>query len=157
MTKHISVEEAEEILDYRFENPSFLFEALSAPGTGPSRDGNRRLAQLGDSVIKTVLLDGWYFTGDDRGKHHFPPQEGSSDGMVASAQDLLSRVGENKFLAQIACTSGLDTFIVVNNSQHGHQAFPILLKATIGAIIGATWIDSKRDVPTIQALVKRLG
>lgn len=79
------------------------------------------------------------------------------DKMLAAAQNLLNRVGENQFLVQIAQKLGLDAFVVVNQSQRGTAPSPILLKAVIGAIIGASWIDSKRDVPTIQALIKRLG
>lgn len=66
---------AQEILQYDFENIDRLIEALQAPGSALNNihgrrlpDGNKRLAILGDTVIKTVALSQWYDTEDDRGK-----------------------------------------------------------------------------------------
>ena len=61
------------IISYQFRNASFILEALQAPGSSINfiagrsvPDGNRRLALLGDSVIKTALLDAWYPSDNDR-------------------------------------------------------------------------------------------
>lgn len=65
----------EGLLEYAFQDRSYLLEALHAPGSGLDRvgnraipDGNRRLAMLGDAVIKSVILDGWYSTQEERGR-----------------------------------------------------------------------------------------
>jgi len=157
MSGYHNVEEAEEIIGYHFDNQSFLIEALSAPGSGLSRDGNRRLAQLGDSVMKTVLLDGLYLAQDERCERRFILQRNYSNIIAATGQELLNRVGENQFLAKVASKSGLDVLVVLNNSQRGQPPSPSLLKATMGAVIGAVWLDSKRDVPTLQTLIRRIG
>ena len=66
-------------LGYNFKNAEYIWEALQAPGSiVPSSevegkksksqsvglqnfpDGNRRLATLGDAVLKMVLVEDWY-------------------------------------------------------------------------------------------------
>ena len=70
-----SVEEVQSILGYKFERPQLLLEALKTAGTGFSsphilagRDGKKRLAQVGSTLLKIIITDEWYFTGKDRGK-----------------------------------------------------------------------------------------
>jgi dsRNA-specific ribonuclease len=61
------VEHLKSTLTYQFTNPRHLLEVLRAAGSGyniyQSRtiiDGNKRLAQLGDAVIKLAVLEDWY-------------------------------------------------------------------------------------------------
>lgn len=75
MTSSLDIQQAQDLIGYRFQDKTLLIEAFHAPGSGLGKlndrsvsDGNRRLAQLGDSVIKTVILDGLYFTQDVRCK-----------------------------------------------------------------------------------------
>lgn len=60
--------EAQDVIGHRFENTQVLREALSAAGS-PSHapDGNKRLAMLGDSILKFVVLNNWFETGKPRG------------------------------------------------------------------------------------------
>jgi ribonuclease-3 len=55
------------ILSYHFSNEILLNEALELAGTcnqpgGVTGDneGNKRLALLGDALIRLLILDGWY-------------------------------------------------------------------------------------------------
>ncbi len=65
----------ETIIDYRFTDPLKLWEALQAAGSPVSaingrhiHEGNKRLAMIGDSVLKLAFVSQWY-TGDGlRGK-----------------------------------------------------------------------------------------
>ena len=57
------------VIDYVFQYASVLWEALQAPGSSPyetdGRDfsyGNKRLALLGDAILKVGLLEQWYGT-----------------------------------------------------------------------------------------------
>ena len=63
------------IIVYQFNDLSLLTEALQAPGSlvmyAGARvlpDGHKRLALLGDTVLKLALLDHWYAGGGSRGK-----------------------------------------------------------------------------------------
>jgi len=73
MENRADTQRAQEIILYKFRDLSYLIEALHAPGAGcncingrNTSDGNRRLALLGDSVMKVVLLDGWYAVANNR-------------------------------------------------------------------------------------------
>ena len=70
-----SISKAEHILQYHFRDRLILWEALQATGNnrtyvGTRRftDGNKRLALLGDTVMKTALLEDWYDGVGSRGK-----------------------------------------------------------------------------------------
>ena len=64
----------EVIIGYNFDDPLILWEALQAAGSivrsaGTRRfpDGNKRLAVLGDTILKLVLQQEWYDSGEIRG------------------------------------------------------------------------------------------
>lgn len=71
-------EVAENIIDYHFANPEMLKEALQAAGAsvsdksvGDDREGNERLALVGDALLRLVILDDWYLGGTSTGKIDF--------------------------------------------------------------------------------------
>ena len=75
-TTHMSnsTRQVEVIIAYTFTDPLILWEALQAAGStvrsaGTRRfpDGNKRLAVLGDTVLKLVLVGEWYDSPDARG------------------------------------------------------------------------------------------
>ncbi len=64
----------ESIIGYHFSDSMILWEALQAAGStvrsaGTRRfpDGNKRLAVLGDTILKLVLVSEWYDSADVRG------------------------------------------------------------------------------------------
>lgn len=64
----------ENIIGYNFNDPLVLWEALQAAGStsrsaGTRRfpDGNKRMAVLGDTLLKLVLVHEWYDSADVRG------------------------------------------------------------------------------------------
>ena len=64
----------ESIISYNFSDSLILWEALQAAGStvrsaGTRRfpDGNKRLAVLGDTILKLVLVSEWYNSADARG------------------------------------------------------------------------------------------
>ena len=66
--------DVEKSIGCTFNDPLILWEALQAAGSsvrsaGPRRfpDGNKRLAIIGDTVLKLVLVTRWYDSGDIRG------------------------------------------------------------------------------------------
>lgn len=63
-------------LDYQFMDLRYLVEALRAPGSGftsaqadqQGNDGYKRLAQLSDSLLRTMIIDEGHLCNKDRGK-----------------------------------------------------------------------------------------
>lgn len=73
MNAHVAGVEA--IVGRQFTDPNKLWEALQAAGSpvlfiGTRRisDGHKRLALIGDSVLKLALISHWYAGTDPRGK-----------------------------------------------------------------------------------------
>lgn len=59
------------VLSYNFVDNNLLTHALTAADHidgGESTEGNRRLARLGESVIKLIVDDEWFSTSGDRSK-----------------------------------------------------------------------------------------
>ncbi|KAL9128315.1 MAG: hypothetical protein Q9217_002993 [Psora testacea] len=122
----------ENIIGYTFVDVSILWEALQVPGAnrydigGRNLDnGNKRLALLGDTILKTVLIDEWYRTMASR----------------AQGNHIVSTVGNNAKLAEVARHNGLHGFINTHPGQFGAVATGTLAD-TVEAIIGAVWVDS---------------
>ena len=71
MTEH----PVESILGYQFTNRDLLTEALLAAGASASSkdihgdvQGNKRLALLGDSVLRDAVLEPWCTSNESTGK-----------------------------------------------------------------------------------------
>lgn len=59
------------VMSYNFVDKNLLTQALTAADHidgGESTEGNRRLARLGESVIKLVVDDDWFSTSGNRSK-----------------------------------------------------------------------------------------
>lgn len=70
MVPDTHVRHVESIIDYHFCEANYLVKALTAAGVDEyNHDGNRKLAQLGDFIIKLVLVDNSFNAGDGRGKY----------------------------------------------------------------------------------------
>ncbi|KAI9818400.1 MAG: hypothetical protein M1827_000458 [Pycnora praestabilis] len=126
------LQEAQRIIQYQFNDPLLLWEALQAAGSGVYRignrhlfDGNKRLAILGDTVLKLVLVEHWYNGVEDRGR----------------ASQVVSDVGSNVNLDRVGRANGIDACINKNPAQ-GRMVSPGTMTATIEAILGAVYLDS---------------
>ena len=165
MAKDIDLTKAEGIIGYTLLSRDHLEVALRAPGALVAGrpelpDGNRGLGQLGVSVIETVVLDRWYAQGTGRGivsLYTMQVRRNALRKLLDSAQLHLSKVLESSYLAKIAQDKGIGACIAMNNSQKDQAPPPALLKATVGAIVGAVWLDSNRSLLTVQALMRSFG
>lgn len=61
-------------IGYKFTDPSIAWEAMQAAGSGVFLvgdrripDGNKRLAVIGDTILKLALVEEWYNGGEPRG------------------------------------------------------------------------------------------
>lgn len=68
MLTDVHIHQVEEIIGYTFKDTSYLVQALTAAGADEQNyDGNRRMAQLGESLIATAVLDNAFTVGLTRG------------------------------------------------------------------------------------------
>lgn len=73
--KGIRIHAVETLVQYRFHNPDLLWEALhgssvliDTAGKPVPRDGNKRLAIVGDAAIRLALAEDWYPSKTNKSK-----------------------------------------------------------------------------------------
>jgi hypothetical protein len=71
-------ENVQTTLNYNFTGGQLILDALRAAGAGFStqharaaKDGNKRLARLGNLALQMVIADMWYDLDEERGSHTF--------------------------------------------------------------------------------------
>lgn len=68
-SKQQAITAVQNILQYIFEDQQLLWLALQAAGSGIGpTDGNKKLAMIGDAVMKLVILDDLYSDANPRGR-----------------------------------------------------------------------------------------
>ncbi|CAD6584555.1 MAG: hypothetical protein ASARMPRED_001799 [Alectoria sarmentosa] len=145
-------------IGYNFKNAQYLWEAVQAPGSivrsgevegaGTERhsrgfqrfpDGNRRLAVLGDTVLKLALVEDWF----------------KGEGSRERLSRVVSDVGSNANLDMIGRINGLDALINKNPSDKDALVGSVTMASTIEAIIGAVYLDS--DMKAVTGVMQNLG
>jgi ribonuclease-3 len=71
--------DVERIIGYHFTSPQLFEEAFEAAGVSEvnkgvtgQRHGNKRLALVGDALIRLAILDTWFPSGASTGKEYLP-------------------------------------------------------------------------------------
>ncbi|KAJ5263819.1 hypothetical protein N7478_011424 [Penicillium angulare] len=137
LTANDRIRAVEAIINYGFHNPQFIANALKAAGSSGAAQGNKRLALIGDAVLRLVLYELGY-------------EEDRSIGDMTSAQNTRAT---NENLARIGFSLGLSAFIQLSPSAQGVVP-ERLMATTIEAIIGAVYLDSGRDIMVVRALIR---
>ncbi|KAH7184507.1 ribonuclease III domain-containing protein [Fusarium oxysporum] len=139
--------ELEAILQYQFRDPSILEEALLADGAEPTnsatdtrKHGNKRLALIGDALLRLVLIDDSIIGGASR----------------AESQKICAAEASNTSLHKDQKVLGLSKFIKTAPAQQG-QVYRVTGASTIEALIGAVWVDSQHDYKRVHHAVHNLN
>lgn len=97
----ITIAAVQAIIVHEFNDPSLLTESLQAAGsqitfagTRAIPDGNKRLALLGDTVLKLALLDHWYERGGSRGSPN--PMNSHHQLVLISRQSLATILSSDR-------------------------------------------------------------
>ncbi|KAK0246757.1 hypothetical protein LTS09_018103 [Friedmanniomyces endolithicus] len=140
---------AQDIMQHEFRNEALLTQALAAAhrveledGHFQSYENNRRLAGLGEIVMKLVLTEDWLL------RNH----------SCAALSDLHVRLLSNHSLSVIATQSGIDSCILRSERLQYLTAVPPNTQCTtVKAIIGAVWRDTNGDQATTRDVIANLG
>ena len=157
--------DAQRIIGYNFMDSSILWEALQAPGSRPfaadGRDfsnGNKRLALLGDAVLKTNLLGTWYESDQSIGE--CPELEictnTKANILSGGGNNYVTAIGNNNNLAHVGRQHGLDG-CVHNHPAAGNMVSNGTMAQTVEALIGAVWLDSNTSLIMVNAVMSTLG
>jgi ribonuclease-3 len=149
------LERCQRVLDYRFEDPSLLREALThASGANHRLVSNERLEFLGDAILGAVVCDYLY--------HRFP------DYLEGELTRIKSHVVSRRTCAKLTRSLGLDDFLVLGKGMSLGRPTPGSVQADVlESLIGAIYLDGglnaarrfiERHVgPEIEAAVAEVG
>ncbi|KAM4055262.1 ribonuclease III domain-containing protein [Hirsutella rhossiliensis] len=141
-----SHKEIENILQYQFQDARLLEEALTAADAAPSKppnnvrkNGNKALALIGDALLRLVVVD-----------------DGIAEGATtAKCQKVCAAETSNNALYAIEMKWDFSRFIKTSSAQKGHV--PRTTGAsTMEALVGAVWIDSRRNFSRVHHVIHNL-
>lgn len=139
------VERLEAALDYRFEKPTLLIEALTHPSapqrSAAARRGYERLEFLGDRVLDLIVAQLlWQRFSDD------------DEGALTRRQVALVR---RETLAAVAREIGLGDFVIVSSGEGaaGVRENASVLSDVCEALIAALYLDG--GIAPVQRFVER--
>ncbi|KAL2830324.1 ribonuclease III [Aspergillus cavernicola] len=119
--------------------PSETFRASGVPHRD-GNDGNKSLAQIGDTVLQLYLqLEG-------------RARRASRDHI----SEVTKKVAGNANLTQRGFALGIDAYIH-NNPSQGSYISDKLMATTMEAILGAVFLDRGRDLAAVKPVIIALG
>ncbi|KAI9710372.1 MAG: hypothetical protein M1820_002867 [Bogoriella megaspora] len=136
----------QEILGYQFADSSLLQAALQAAGanvqvTGirrPSLEGNRGLALVGDTVLRTIHVEECIRKGLTREK----------------TTNLISKADSNANLNDVGRGLDLHRFVITHPTP-GSSVAPKTMADTMEALIGAAFLDG--DIGAARIVIEHLS
>lgn len=154
-------------LGHIFENPNLMWEALQAAGNGVVQigdrkidDGNKKLAMLGDTILKLAILRDWFVSGEPRSKPTISTLLSSLHLHLTikpeAGHNFQSHVGSNRHLDKCGRAAGLERYVNKNRSTKGFVP-KSTMSAAVEALIGAVFIDSGESLHAVKVAIKGLG
>ncbi len=121
--------ECEDVLGYRFQNPTLLREALThASGANHRLVSNERMEFLGDAILGAVVCDLLY--------RRFP------DFLEGEMTRIKSIVVSRRTCAKISERLGIDDFLLIGKGMGSHVQTPSSMMADVfESLIGAIYLD----------------
>ncbi|KAK7177423.1 RNase [Paraphaeosphaeria sporulosa] len=137
-------------LHYTFKNASLLEEALTAAGAAVSSrevnglvSGNKRLALIGDAVLRLSVLDEWYLGG-------------ASTGNEEAGHEMVKDVGTNDRLQDVAKDWNLSAWLKENPCQAGQEPGARSHRQSRRSSMLSGWIVCDRNLDEVQDVIKLL-
>ncbi len=124
-----SREKAEEVLEYRFNNPRWLAEALThASVADDRRHSNERLEFLGDAILGAVICEHLF--------HAYP------DWLEGELTKTKSTVVSRQVCAEIAAHLGLPDLMTLGKGMTGRPGLPSSLGAAVfESVVAGIYLD----------------
>ncbi|KAL8793143.1 MAG: hypothetical protein Q9195_004255 [Heterodermia aff. obscurata] len=145
MSKAQVLHDVQLTIGYQCINTDNLWTALQADGTKVDSEnkpqpfrGNKRLAVVGDAVLKLALVEDWYPTG-------------TPESRVA---DILAEVSTNDQLNLRGKEVGLDQYVYITNTGQATVSKRTMADA-MEAILGAVYLDG--GIQATKTVMKALG
>lgn len=165
--RDISIAVGESLTGYTFNDAELLWEAEQASGSNAAflyPEGNKRLAMIGDVVLKLVVLLDLRPRNMPKGKDkhsytancpYLPPIHVLRENLV-SMNKIVESIVSNTVLERIGRQIHLDELVNNNQSQQGVVS-PKTLTDTFEAILGAVYLDSGKNIEAVRRVMANLG
>jgi ribonuclease-3 len=136
--------DCEEVIGYRFRNPTLLREALThASGANHRLASNERMEFLGDAILGAIVCDMLY--------RSFP------DFLEGELTRIKSIVVSRRTCAKISEKLGIDEFLVIGKGMDAHVQTPSSMMADVfESLIGALYLDGGIEAAR-QFIVRHIG
>jgi ribonuclease-3 len=123
------LERCQEVIGYRFQDPTFLNEALThASGAHHRLVSNERLEFLGDAILGAIVCELLF--------RKFP------DYLEGELTRIKSIVVSRRTCAKITKAMGVDEFLLIGKGMGGHdQTPPSVLADVFEGLLGAIYLD----------------
>lgn len=155
------VQSVEDIITYTFIDNTRLIEALTAAGNVVrgrfDMDAAKRLALLGDSVLKTVIRERWYQSGTSRGMLKIlrtGSQSVDTDAYTEHLSASEQSIESNNNLYRTGLQYGIDQYIVRSPGQFGALGARTVSDC-VEAILGAAYLDG--GMQAVRQITHALG
>ncbi|KAI7281147.1 hypothetical protein KC345_g4326 [Hortaea werneckii] len=125
---------AENVTGYRFRNGDLLLAALVAAK-------HKRMALVGDAVLKIAILDDWYYDGTTIGRDRAQPA---------------AKIGREATLQAWARQVDLGPLIYLNAGQVPGGISARQLSDAVEALIMAIWLDTGKDLDVIKQVIRTM-
>ena len=121
--------DCQEVIGYRFRNPTLLREALThASGANHRLVSNERMEFLGDAILGAIVCDMLF--------RKFP------DYLEGELTRIKSIVVSRRTCAKISEELGIDEFLVIGKGMGSHDQTPSSMMADVfESLIGAIYLD----------------
>lgn len=145
------------VTGHPFGNEQLVTQALDTTGLRAPQ-ANRRLALLGDMLLRAVIVDEWYPTGAATGMILFDDGgvQASCSRSTGVADRTLQSVAGNTNLARVGDACGLASHIITNPGHRGAISNKTLA-TTVEAILGAIFLDSGKDLEAVKEAMQSMG
>lgn len=147
---------------YTFKDQSLPQEAILAAGASSQRKdvegdprGNKRLALIGDALLRLEIVDQWHATGVPPCMTNCTSTLGQYSQNLGQTQKIVSRRASNKNLEKIGREAGLAKYIITHPGQK--HAGRTTIASAVEALVGAAWLDSNNDFATVRGIVRALS
>jgi hypothetical protein len=67
LSREQAIQDLDKIIPFSFNDTDLCWETVQGKGAAGFAEGNKRLALLGDALLRTQLLRQWYPTGETTG------------------------------------------------------------------------------------------
>lgn len=155
MVPEEKVRKLENIIRYNFVSKRFIHQALTAAGAeNENYDGNRKLSQIGASLVDTILALIVYGTSASRG-------EGFSlyiyilvanDAFKGCTARLRTNFANKEHYAAVARQTGIVDCICYDDREGSRSS--VVLRKALNAIIAAVFLDTWNPDLTIVVILR---